>query len=86
METIKRLTFKPLTGKRYRCNQTSEVVRHPKDYALSYYKREQNRLNQLRGVTTKTPQSNNHKNSYSPKHASRYSARKKRKLVKTASW
>jgi hypothetical protein len=50
METIERLTFKSLTRNRSRCIQTNEITKHPKDYALAYYKREQNKSNQQRGI------------------------------------
>lgn len=57
-----KLTFKPLTQKRYRCNQTGEVTKHPKKYALAYFKAEQNKLQQQRGMITPKSKKSSEKN------------------------
>lgn len=37
METIIKLTFKPLRRGRYRCNQTKEITKSPKAYETAHY-------------------------------------------------
>ena len=64
-----KVAFKPLTKKRYRIFINGIMIKgkegttkHPKDYAHTFYLKEQNKRNQLKGVNVKNITTTN--NSY----------------------